>query len=235
MCPRAVDDPAYAEHGGLGVVDDRCRAVHAEHAVVVQGERPTRHLRGAEHAVAGQLGQLAQGSRELCRGHVARTVHDGHHEAARRLGGEAQVDVAQLNDLLGLDVDACVELGELPEPGHADPCEQRQQADAGSRVDGLDLVPGRHQGGRVDVDPGRDVRDLVSTGGHLVGDRLAHATQGDPYVASAVSADRTVCRWDLADLQGALDVGSTDHLAGAGGSEVGQVDSPVPGQLSDDR
>src|SRR5450759_4841904 len=72
MCPRAVDDPAYAEHGGLGVVDDRCRAVHAEHAVVVQGERPTRHLRGAEHAVAGQLGQLAQGSRELCRGHVAR-------------------------------------------------------------------------------------------------------------------------------------------------------------------
>ena len=162
-------------------------------------------------------------------------MDDGHHQPARRLCGEAQVDVAQLHDLLGLDVDARVELGELREAGNADPREQRHQADAGLGVDGLDLVLGGHQSGRVDVDPGRDVGDLATAGGHLVGDRLAHTTQRDPYVASPLPRDRTRRGGRVDGPERGFHVGPADHLPGPGGSQPGQVDSRVLGQSSNDR
>ncbi len=51
--PRLVDDPADAEQGGLGVVDDRRGAVDAEDAVVVQRERAAGQVAGSERARRG--------------------------------------------------------------------------------------------------------------------------------------------------------------------------------------
>ena len=232
VCPRAVDDPADPQHGGLGVVDDRRRTIDSEHPVVVQGERPSGHLRGAEGAVAGQGGQLAQGSRQLGRSHLARAMDDGHHEPARRLCCEAQVDSPQLHQLLGLEVDTCVELGELLESRHADPRQQGKEADTSFGVGGSDLVSRRHQSGRVDVDPGGDVGDLATTCGHLVGDHLAYTTQRDPYVVSPVRANGTVGWGQAAGPERGLYIGPADHSAGPGGSQAGQVNSPVLGQFS---
>ena len=51
--PRTAQDPARAEDGDLGLVDDRRAAVHPEHPVVVEGERTAGELGGGGRAVAG--------------------------------------------------------------------------------------------------------------------------------------------------------------------------------------
>src|ERR1035437_1613467 len=234
--PRAIDDPSDTQHGRLGVVDDRCRAIRAEDAVVVQGEGSTRHLGRAQLAVTGEPGQLLKGSRQFGRRHLAGTVHNGNDQSAWRLGGEAQVDVANLYDLLRVDVHPRVELWELRESGDADPREQGQQSDAGAGIDRLELVLGGYQGGCVDVNPGGRFGDLAPAGGHLDRDRLAQAPQRDPYVARPVLADRTVCQGhfarghpDPADAQRSLDIGPADDVARAGRSQACKVDLVVPG------
>ncbi len=189
--PRLVDDPPDAEHGRLRVVDDRRGTVDAEHAVVVQREGPSGHLRRSERAPAGEVGELAQRAGQLGRRHRAGVVDDRYDEAARGLGGEAQVDPRELHDLLALGVDPGVQLREAVQPGHDDAGHQRQHADARVGAQCPDRVLGLHQRGRVGVDPGGRVGDLATAGGHPVGDGPTHAPQRDVQVVRGTGRPRT--------------------------------------------
>ena len=152
------------EHRGLGVVEDRRGAVDAEHAVVVQRERPPGHLRGRQRPLPGEVGELAQRAGQLRGRHRAGVVDHRYDEPARRLRREAEVDPCQLHDLLALGVDPGVQLGEAAQPRHDDAGHQRQHADAGVWSHRPDRVPGLHQRGRVGVDPGGRVGDLAAAG-----------------------------------------------------------------------
>ncbi len=98
--PGPVDDTAHAEHRNLGVVDDRGRAVHTKHAVVVQREGAGASSVGGRLSVTGDGGE----SPDLCvqfAGTQLVRVPDGRdNESAVGLGSEAEVDAVEANDFL---------------------------------------------------------------------------------------------------------------------------------------
>ncbi len=183
--PWPVDDPADAEHRDLGVVDDRGRPVDPEPAVVVEGEGSAGQGGRRVVALTGVGNQVGDGVAQLGRRHPLGAVDDGDHQAARRLGREAEADGRVLHDLAAAAIDSLHHRGVqdrvLAEPDHGEPRDQGGEAVA--LVGGL-LQPllGGEQLGRVDVEPDRGFGDGRARVAEARADQFAHARDRDALI-----------------------------------------------------
>ena len=101
-----------AEDRDLGRVDDRREARAAEAAEGGDRERPARHVRRAELALARLARQLGELARDVEEALLVDVADDRHDEALRRVGREAEVVVALEHELVA--VERRVELREAP-------------------------------------------------------------------------------------------------------------------------
>src|SRR5262249_27397757 len=78
--PRLVDDAAHPEQRRLRVVDDRSRAVHTEHAVVVERERAAGQPGRRQRARPRLREDLVEGGGQVERGEALRVVEHRYHQ-----------------------------------------------------------------------------------------------------------------------------------------------------------
>jgi hypothetical protein len=117
------------------------------------------HLVGLELAVARELGELAHLLGDVGHGLLVDVADHRHHQAVRRVGGEADVPVVLQHQRVA--VEAGVELGELLQRRHRRLHHERQHADLDARL--LELLVHLHaellEVGDVGLVVGRHVRD----------------------------------------------------------------------------
>src|SRR5690242_21250640 len=76
--PGTLDDPADTQDRRFRVIDDGGRAIHAEHAVVVDRERAAGQFGGTERAVPGAPGPFGDGHGKLLKGVRLGIAYDGY-------------------------------------------------------------------------------------------------------------------------------------------------------------
>ena len=128
--PRPLVDRAEAQDRGLARVDDRRAGVDAEDAHVGDREGAAGHLGRLRLTLAGHGGQLAERAGQLGHRHRVGVLDVGHDQAARGGGGDAEVDVVLVDDLLG---------GLVPERVDLRGALDRQQTARASTSSGLTL------------------------------------------------------------------------------------------------
>src|SRR5699024_11186210 len=118
-----------AEDRGLPRVQDRGAGVDVEDAVVGDGDGAVAGVAQGGAAGAGGAGELADPLGELPQGHQVGVLEVRHDESARGGGGDAEVHVVLVDDLLGGLVPGGVDLGVAADGDQQRLRDHRQRAD----------------------------------------------------------------------------------------------------------
>ena len=199
------DDPgllahrAEAEDRGLARVDDRRTGVDPEDTDVGDREGAAAHLGGLRLAVARRRRELVEGTGQLEQREPLGVLQVGYDEPARSRRGDAEVDVALEDDLLGPLVPERVDLRRTAHREHAGPGQhqQRRDLDVAELAAGLEPLDELHRPGDVDGDPLGHVRGGEGRVDHRLPHHLPDALDRLPALAvrSVIRAGRRGSRF----------------------------------------
>ena len=98
----AVFGGVHAQDGALRRVDDGGGHHGAEGAAVADGEGAAGHLFHTQLALRGFLAVIGDLLLDLGKAHLISVAQNGHHQAARRTDGDADVKVAVVDDVVAI-------------------------------------------------------------------------------------------------------------------------------------
>ncbi len=114
--PGSVHDTADPEDRDFWEVNDGRGAVHVESAVIVQGECPTRPLRGTEHTVSSPVDNFRHPRAKVGSFEELGVPDDRHNEAATGCDRDPEMDAVIQDYAVVVGIVSAIEQGVLRDP-----------------------------------------------------------------------------------------------------------------------